>query len=130
VRAQVEALALHTEGAGRSKPEIQVLATEIASELSAIEVQLIQVKNQSHQDPLNYPPKLKSQYAFLYGYINGTSPMFKGPVPPTDVVDERLDELNQAWIPIYKRLQDIVNEEVAQFNQYIHEMDEVVFIPK
>ena len=29
----------------------------------------MQTKNESGQDPLNYPPKLDNQLAYLYGYV-------------------------------------------------------------
>jgi photosystem II stability/assembly factor-like uncharacterized protein len=130
VRGQVARIASNAQEAGHETSKLQQLSEAIASELSAVEKELIQVKNESHQDPLNFPPKLKSQYAFLYGYVNGNSPMFRGPVPPTDIVRERLAELNGKWMEIMKRLQHVLDDEVESFNRQIREMGDPVFIPE
>ena len=130
VRKQVQSLASNAQKAGHDNPEIKTLANTIKSDLTNIEEELIQVKNESRQDPLNFPPKLKSQYAFLYGYVNGTSDMFRGPIPPTDVVRERLSELNGEWEKTLNRLQKVMNEEVAQFNRLVDDLGEPVFVPK
>jgi hypothetical protein len=130
VREQVKSIAAHAKEAGHRDKEIQSLSETIVSQLSGIEKELMQVKNESHQDPLNFPPRLKSQYAFLYGYVNGTSDMFRGPVPPTDVVNERLNELNREWKDIRARLEHTINNELARFNQQVGAMGDAVFIPK
>jgi len=129
VRAQVNSLASHAGKAGHDNTGFHDLAENISDELSAIEEKLIQVRNESHQDPLNYPPKLKSQYAFLYGYVNGTSPMFRGPVPPTGVVRTRLGELNNSWNTIRQQLQVVLEQEVVRFNRQIRDRGDPVFIP-
>jgi len=129
VRGQVQSLAKHAGKAGHENRELKELKESIVSELSAIEEELIQTRNESFQDPLNFPPKLKSQYAFLYGYVNGTSDMFRGPVPPKDVVNERLNELNDQWNDIRSRLQSLLDDEVAAFNRRVDDLGEPVFIP-
>jgi photosystem II stability/assembly factor-like uncharacterized protein len=47
------------------------LATDLTSKLSAIEGEIYQVKNQSSQDPLNYPIKLNNKIAALAGVVGG-----------------------------------------------------------
>lgn len=47
-------------------------ADALASRLSAIEAEIYQVKNQSGQDPLNYPIKLNNKIAALAGVVGGT----------------------------------------------------------
>ncbi|MEK6253735.1 MAG: hypothetical protein N2B05_03465, partial [Gemmatimonadales bacterium] len=37
--------------------------------LTQIENDLVQSKNESGQDPLNFPPKIDNQLAYLYGYV-------------------------------------------------------------
>jgi photosystem II stability/assembly factor-like uncharacterized protein len=46
-------------------------ATELANRLSSIEGEIYQVKNQSSQDPLNYPIKLNNKIAALSGVVGG-----------------------------------------------------------
>jgi photosystem II stability/assembly factor-like uncharacterized protein len=48
------------------------LAGDLSTRLSAIEGELYQVKNQSSQDPLNYPIKLNNKIAALAGVVGGT----------------------------------------------------------
>jgi len=48
------------------------VADDLASKLSAIEGEIYQVKNQSSQDPLNYPIKLNNKIAALSGVVGGS----------------------------------------------------------
>jgi len=48
------------------------LATDLSTKLSAVESEIYQVKNQSSQDPLNYPIKLNNKIAALAGVVGGT----------------------------------------------------------
>jgi photosystem II stability/assembly factor-like uncharacterized protein len=47
-------------------------ATALSNRLSSIEGEIYQVKNQSSQDPLNYPIKLNNKIAALSGVVGGT----------------------------------------------------------
>jgi photosystem II stability/assembly factor-like uncharacterized protein len=47
-------------------------ATDLSNRLSSIESEIYQVKNQSSQDPLNYPIKLNNKIAALSGVVGGT----------------------------------------------------------
>jgi len=47
-------------------------ASALAAKLSAIEGEIYQVRNQSGQDPLNYPIKLNNKIAALSGVVGGT----------------------------------------------------------
>src|SRR5207237_8619960 len=51
------------------------LADNLATTLSAVEGEIYQVKNQSSQDPLNYPIKLNNKIAALAGVVGGTDAM-------------------------------------------------------
>jgi hypothetical protein len=48
-------------------------ANALSAKLSAIEGEIYQVKNQSSQDPLNYPIKLNNKIAALLGVVGGTA---------------------------------------------------------
>src|SRR5207253_3742494 len=48
------------------------VADDLSSKLSAIEGEIYQVRNQSSQDPLNYPIKLNNKIAALAGVVGGT----------------------------------------------------------
>ena len=47
-------------------------AESLTARLSAVESEIYQVKNQSSQDPLNYPIKLNNKIAALSGVVGGT----------------------------------------------------------
>jgi photosystem II stability/assembly factor-like uncharacterized protein len=48
------------------------VANSLTEKLSAIESEIYQVKNQSSQDPLNYPIRLNNKIAALSGVVGGT----------------------------------------------------------
>jgi photosystem II stability/assembly factor-like uncharacterized protein len=48
------------------------LAASLTARLSAVEAEIYQVRNQSSQDPLNYPIKLNNKIAALAGVVGGT----------------------------------------------------------
>jgi hypothetical protein len=48
------------------------IAGDLSTKLSAIEGEIYQVRNQSSQDPLNYPIKLNNKIAALTGVVGGT----------------------------------------------------------
>ncbi len=47
-------------------------ADDLSNKLSAVEGEIYQVRNQSSQDPLNYPIKLNNKIAALAGVVGGT----------------------------------------------------------
>jgi hypothetical protein len=123
VREQVNSLVSNAKEAGHDVSEIQSLADTITSKMSSLEGKLMQVKHQSFQDPLNFPPQLDNQYAYLYGYVNGAA-------PPTAGAHERFSDLNEQWNMLRNRLEDVINTEVENFNLHIREMGKHVFIPE
>jgi hypothetical protein len=47
-------------------------ASDLTNRLSSIEGEIYQVRNQSSQDPLNYPIKLNNKIAALSGVVGGS----------------------------------------------------------
>ena len=79
---------------------IHQIANSLVEKVSNIEQELYQVKNRSHQDPLNFPIKLNNRFAYLRKSLEG------GDNKPTDgaykvfkelsaELDQHLDNLNQ-----------------------------------
>ena len=124
VREQVTSVAQHAQKAGHEG--LTERADSIASDLTAIEQELMQTRNESHQDPLNYPPRLDNQYAYLYGYVAGPDGS------PTEGARERFRVLNrEEWAPLRERLQTILNTDVPRFNERVRALaSDPVFIPK
>jgi hypothetical protein len=52
-------------------PKMADVARQLKEKLSNVEVELYQVRNQSSQDPLNYPIKLNNKLGALMGYVEG-----------------------------------------------------------
>jgi hypothetical protein len=58
--------------AGDKSAAFSGVVTSLTDKLSAIESEIYQVKNQSGQDPLNYPIRLNNKIAALSGVVGGT----------------------------------------------------------
>ena len=57
---------------GEKRATFSNLANSLVTKLSAVEGEIYQVRNQSGQDPLNYPIKLNNKIAALSGVVAGT----------------------------------------------------------
>ena len=62
-------------------------ARDLDKKLTAVEEELYQIKNQSSQDPLNFPIKLNNRLAALLGVVQGTD---AGPTKQSNMVYEGL----------------------------------------
>ncbi len=101
---------------------IRERADSLVADLSAIEEELIQTRNEAGQDPLNFPPKLDNQLVYLYGHVN------EAYGPPTEGARERWRDLQGAVTPLLDRLAGALERDVAAFNVLVreHEVDGVV----
>ncbi|MDH3571112.1 MAG: glycosyl hydrolase, partial [Gemmatimonadota bacterium] len=88
-------------------------ATAVKERLSAVEGEIYQVRNQSNQDPLNFPIKLNNKLAALMGVVES------GEASPTDqsrkvyahldsLLQRQLDQLNAAVQTDLTRLNDLL----------------------
>src|SRR5207253_769204 len=68
VRRQVDDLVKRITGQPNSQPIINA-AKNLNAKMTAIEEELYQTKNQSSQDPLNYPIRLNNRLAALAGVV-------------------------------------------------------------
>ncbi len=117
VREQLETIAGRAAEAGYPAA-IKGRADSIVARLTAVEEELRQVRNESNQDPLRFPPKLDYQYLTLYGFVTGTDNYsYGGPEGrPTAGAYARFADLNVEWGAITARLNGILTTEVAAFN--------------
>jgi photosystem II stability/assembly factor-like uncharacterized protein len=98
-----------------SNAEIQQQGDLVKDNLSDVEAEIYQVKNESRQDPLNFPIKINNKLAAL---MNGVS---RSDFPPTEQsrqVFERLDGLLQEEMV---RFQLIIDQDLARLNQLLRE---------
>ena len=84
---------------------------EIVEALTAIEAELIQSRSQAGQDPINFPPMLDDQIAYLYSHVN------EGYGEPTAGAHERYRDLQAELQPLLDRLQQVIDVQVTGLNQ-------------
>jgi hypothetical protein len=80
--------------------EVKQLADRLTKNLSAVEEQIYQVRNQSNQDPLNFPIRINNRFASLLRVVNTGEGRPTGNVEPIfhDIVAElkaQTDKLQQ-----------------------------------
>jgi hypothetical protein len=95
--------ALKTQIADRltksADPRLKSTGDDLAKKLSVVEEEIYQVRNQSGQDPLNFPIKINNRLASLMGVVNrgdgrplaNTYPIFTDLVGELKVQTDRLD---------------------------------------
>lgn len=117
IRSVLEQVKQITGNAEKAGIEIgkEALRTEIQEQLKAIEEDLIQTRNESGQDPLNFPPKLDNQFAYLYGYVAG------GNDAPTEGAVKRLEDLRKEWGRIGEEYRMILENQVNDFSRAVEE---------
>jgi len=96
--------------------EMQVIhdiATRIDSSLTVIEEALYQTKNESPQDPLNFPIRLTNKLAHL------NSLMRVGDYPPTDQAIAVKEELTAQIDQYLDQYEYIIKNEVPAFNRLV-----------
>ncbi len=79
--------------------EIGTQAAVVDENLGVVEAEIYQVKNQSNQDPLNYPIKLNNKLAALLGIVEGSENR------PTD----------QSY-DVFQRLSALLDEQISQMD--------------
>ncbi|MFQ5689977.1 MAG: WD40/YVTN/BNR-like repeat-containing protein [Gemmatimonadota bacterium] len=114
VRKQLKEQAKLAEDAGFGEG-LTAMADSIGKKLTGVEEELFQTKNQSGQDPLNFPPKLDNQIAYLYGYLLGTTDR------PNVGASERMADLKEQLDGYLADLRKILDEDVARFNRTLEE---------
>ncbi|MEM9719380.1 MAG: glycosyl hydrolase [Bacteroidota bacterium] len=90
-------------------------AQAIVTKLDALEEELIQIRSESGQDPINYPPKLDDQIAYLYSTVNGQD------ARPTQGCYERFEDLKKILSVYTDQFTQILDEDVTAFTQALEE---------
>ena len=90
-------------------------AEVISEKLDELEEELIQTRSESGQDPINYPPKLDDQIAYLYSTVNGQD------ARPTQGCYERFEDLKKVLEEFSKTFEEILNQEVGSFSKTLED---------
>jgi photosystem II stability/assembly factor-like uncharacterized protein len=113
VRKQVEDLLKRVP---QSKP-ITDAGTALNKKLTTIEETLYQTKNQSNQDPLNYPIRLNNKLAALGGVVGSAE------AAPTAQSYAVFDEVVTAIDAELQKLSQIIRTDVPAFNQLVRDQN-------
>jgi photosystem II stability/assembly factor-like uncharacterized protein len=116
VRKQVDDLLKRIVG----QPSFKVIndaATTLKKNLAAVEESLYQTKNQSSQDPLNYPIRLNNKLAALAGVVSSAD------AAPTDQSYGVYDELVVQIDAQLARLAQVMKDDVPGFNQLVRDQN-------
>ena len=92
IKGQVDARLEETD-----HDEVEAQAVVVKDNLSVVEAEIYQVKNQSNQDPLNYPIRINNKLAALLGLVEGSESR------PTD----------QSYV-VFRRLADLLDEQMKE----------------
>ena len=105
-------------------PRLKRSADALDAALAAVEQEIYQVKNQSGQDPLNYPIKLNNKIAALAGVASS------GPYRPTDQTEAVYAELSALLEVQLKQMQKLLTEDLGKFNQEAKRAGQEAVVPK
>ncbi len=105
-------------------PRLRRMATALDSAMSRIEREVYQVKNQSGQDPLNYPVRLNNRIAGLSGVASS------GPYRPTAQAEQVLTELSAALGVQLRQLQRVFDTDLKKFNDELRKLGLEPIVPK
>jgi photosystem II stability/assembly factor-like uncharacterized protein len=108
VRRQVEEIA----GRSRDNRTIADSAKALNAKLTAVEEELYQTKNQSNQDPLNYPIRLNNKLAALNGVVSSADSapteqsyaVYEDLVAKINVQLQKLNEILRTDLPAFNKL--------------------------
>ncbi len=116
VRAQLKDRAERAKEAGFGD-DLPALADSAVESLTRIEERLFQTKNESGQDPLNFPPMLDNQLAYVYGYVGFSDGA------PTAGAEGRYEDLAEELEGLLAELEEALSGPVARFNEALEERE-------
>jgi len=116
VRKQVDDLLKRVAGQPGFKT-INDSASDLKKKMTAVEESLYQTKNQSSQDPLNFPVRLNDKLASLTGVLSSAD------TAPTEQTYAVYDELVVQIDAQLARLAQIMKTDVPAFNQLVRDQN-------
>jgi photosystem II stability/assembly factor-like uncharacterized protein len=114
VKRQVDEYTKRVGGQSDMKPIVDA-GKALNDKLTAIEQELYQTKNQSNQDPLNYPIRLNNKLAALAGSIAGSD------TQPTDQQVAVYEDLTTKVNAQLEKLKQVMTTDVPAFNKLVQE---------
>lgn len=96
--------------------ELQSLGDQVEEKLGGVEQEVYQVRNQSNQDPLNFPIKLNNKIAALLGLVE------RAEAQPTDQSYEVFEKLTGELDAQIEILTIIIQQDLAQLNELLRSL--------
>jgi photosystem II stability/assembly factor-like uncharacterized protein len=93
--------------------ELSTTGTSLKANLTGVEAEVYQIKNQSSQDPLNYPIKLNNKIASLNGVVSSA------PGRPTAQATKVFTELSGKLGNELVRMRKVYAEDLAKYNEIL-----------
>ncbi len=116
VRKQIDDLLKRIAGQPNAKPIIDA-GSALNKKLVAVEEALYQTRNQSSQDPLNFPVRLNNKLAALAGVVS------RSETPPNEQSYAVYEELAAAIDARLQSLNQIMKSDVPAFNQLVRDQN-------
>ncbi len=116
VRKQVDDVNKRIASQPNSKAVIDA-GKALNEKIKLIEEALYQTKNQSNQDPLNYPIRLNNKLAALGGSVSGSDN------PPTDQASVVYEDLVGKIDAELKKLDEVLKADVPGFNKAVKDLE-------
>ena len=110
-RSQIAAVETRARAAGLWSDALEEQAEALRKALNEVEETLIQTANESPQDPINFPPRLDNQVAYLYGHVA------RNYGAPTAGSAERLGDLEAEAAEALGRLNGLLGDGLRGFNE-------------
>jgi photosystem II stability/assembly factor-like uncharacterized protein len=114
VKEQVQATADRAKGTADAKAIVDAAAA-VRKELTEVEEELYQTKNQSNQDPLNFPIRLNNKLSLLARVVED------GDARPTDQSSLVYDDLAGKTDVQLAKLKRVLGSDLLAFNQLVHD---------
>jgi len=113
IKTQSKNIVKRMEKAGMADPSIADAAKKLNEKLTAIEIQLTQVKSKSGQDPINFPPMLDNQFTTLYSYVADFD------YQPTAGAYQRFEDLKPQLTDLMGQLKQVIDTDLTAFNSLL-----------
>jgi len=115
-RTQIKEMNERLKEGGNMEETIE-LGKDIIAKMTEIEEALYQTKNQSRQDPLNFPIRLNNKLGHVISITN------RGNFKPTDQAKAFKKEVTEACDAELKKYYDIVKNELPKYNSLVKQAD-------
>jgi photosystem II stability/assembly factor-like uncharacterized protein len=123
VRRQVDDVVKRVDESSGPKPVVDA-GRALAGKLTSIEEELYQTKNQSNQDPLNYPIRLNNKLAALGGIVASADSA------PTEQSYALYEELAAKIDAQLQKLRGVMDADLRAFNKLARDQDVPAVITK